>query len=204
MQRSEEWFNVRLGRFTGSRISELLGIKGLNQLGENYAFEMASEIVFGRDEEESFVSYDMMRGIELEPLAFKKFAELKSYDFIDVQKCDFFVYGKNAGASPDGLVGKDAVLEIKCPKPKKFFKHILNGIKEIDSKYIDQMQMEMLVTNSIQCHFFNYIIYNGVEMWNEIIVPRDEVRIDLIKNRIDEAVILRDKFVEQLINNKQF
>lgn len=204
MQRSSEWFDSRLGRFTGSRISELMGIKGLGKTGENYAFENACEIVFGRNEEETFVSFDMQRGIDLEPLAFNKFKEIKSFDFIEVEKCGFFPFGKNAGASPDGLVNKDAVLEIKCPKPNKFFNLVHKGLEAIDNNYIDQMQMEMLVTNSIQCHFFNYIIYNGVEMYHEIIVKRDEERIEIIKQRIEEATKLRDNYINELKNNIQW
>lgn len=204
MQRSNEWFNERVGRFTGSQISNLMGIKGLGKTGESYAFKLASEIVFGRDKEDDFVSFDMQRGIDLEPLAFRKFKELKALDFINVEETSFWGYGKDAGASPDGIVGTDAALEIKCPKPLKFFNLIAGGIDEIDSNYIDQMQMEMLCTKSVRCHFFNYIIYNGVEMWHEIIVPRDEALIELMIKRIEEAKILRDNFVIQLRNNKQF
>jgi len=162
-QRSKEWFNMRLGRFTASQVDSLLGIKGLGLTGESYIFEKAVEIVFGADEEESFVSFDMQRGTELEPIAFAKFKELKALDFIDVQETYFFPFGEHAGASPDGLVGKDAILEIKCPRPNKFFKLVKDN--QIDKQYISQMQMQMLCTNSKKAHFFNYIIFNGIEMW---------------------------------------
>lgn len=203
-QRSEDWFNQRKGRFTASRITELLGKQGFGLTGESYIFEKATEIVFGLDEEDSFVSYDMQRGIDLEPLAFRKFKEIKMYDFLDVKESYFFPYTDNAGASPDGIVGKDSILEIKCPRPNKFFKLVAKGLKAIDQVYYDQMQMQMLCSNSKQCYFFNYIIFNGKEMWHEIIVPRDEERINLIKQRIAEAVIIRDELVEYLITNKQF
>lgn len=203
-QRTDEWFNQRLGRFTASEISDLMGVKGLGLTGEDYAFRKACEIVFGRDNAESFESFDMRRGTELEPLAFKKFQELKSLDFTEVQEATFFPYGNNAGASPDGLVGKDAILEIKCPRPNKFFKLVSSGIDAIDKAYIHQMQMQMLCTNSIRCHFFNYIIFNGVEMWHEIIVERDETIVNKIIERIEEATILRDKFILSLSENAQF
>lgn len=201
---SPEQQKNRLGRFTGSQIHRLLGVKGLGLTGQTYAFENAVEIIFGRDEEPQFESWDMKRGNDLEPLAFRKFKELKEVDFLCVQKCEFFPYGENAGASPDGLVGNDAVLEIKCPKPNKFFNLMAKGFSEIDKEYIAQMQMEMMCTNSKQAHFFNYIIFNGVEMWHEIIVPRDEVMISLIKERIIEATGIRNNFLFDLKNNKQF
>jgi putative phage-type endonuclease len=203
-QRSKEWFAVREGRFTASRISELLGIKGLGLTGENYAFEKACELVYGVDENENFESFDMKRGVELEPIAFRKFKELKEYDFLEVQEATFFPLGNNAGASPDGLVGDDAILEIKCPRSTKFFKLIAQGKHSIDKSYLDQMQMQMLCTNSNRCHFFNYVIFKNQEMWHEIIIERDETRIELIKQRISEATKLRDEFVEYLTNNKQF
>ena len=203
-QRSKEWFKVREGRFTASRISELLGVKGLGLTGESYAFEKACELVYGVDEEENFESFDMKRGTELEPIAFRKFKELKELEFLNVQETSFFVFGENVGASPDGLVGQDAILEIKCPRSVKFFKLVAKGIEVVDKTYLDQMQMQMLCTNSKCCHFFNYIIFKGQEMWHEIIVERDEKRIDLIKERIIEATKLRDEFVEYLTKNQQF
>lgn len=207
-QRSDEWFEMRRGRFTAYDIVRLLGKEGLKtttQSIDTYAFEKAVEIVFGLDEEEdTFVSKDMLRGIELEPLAFEKFKYLKALEFINVEKCVFFPYGDNAGASPDGLVGEDAILEIKCPKRNKFLRYVANGAEEIDSKYYAQMQMQMLCTNSNKCHFLNYIIHNGNEYWNEIIVNRDEEIIELLKQRIKFATKIKDEYVEKLVKNINF
>jgi len=201
-QRTEDWFTQRLGRFTASRISELLGVKGLGLTGENYAFEKACEIVFGRDNEEGFESFDMRRGTELEPMAFEEFKRLPEVEFKEVKNATFVIYGNNAGASPDGLVGLNELVEIKCPRAQKFFKIVQSG--EFDKKYNDQMQMQMLCTEAERTHFFNYIIFNGKPMFHNIIVERDEERINLIKERIEKATEIRDKFVQELIKNKQF
>lgn len=204
LQRSSDWFDARKGRFTASDIHKLLGVRGLGQTGESYIFEKAVEEVYGLDEEDTFVSNDMQRGITLEPLAFRKFKEIKEFDFLDVQETTFFSYGSHAGASPDGLVGNDAILEIKCPRPTKFFNLVAKGFDAIDKEYIAQMQMQMLCTNSKKAYFFNYIIFNGKEMWHEIEVERDEKMIDLIKERIEQAIKIKQEFVEYLITNKQF
>ena len=201
LQRSDEWFEQRRGRFTASRISDLLGVKGLGKTGETYAFEKATEIVFGIEKDE-IVSWDIKRGVELEPYAFEKFKELNEFE--NIQESMFFPYEDNAGASPDGLVGFDSILEIKCPRPKKFFRLIADGIKAIDSNYVDQMQMQMMCTNSQRCYFFNYIEWDDQVFHHTLIVDRDEERINLIKDRIREAVVLRDEFVQYLITNKQF
>lgn len=207
LQRSLDWFKIRESRFTASDIIRLLGKEGLkmtNQSIELYAFEKAVEELYGKDEEETFVSFDMMRGIEQEPLAFQKFKDIKELDFIEVKECSFFPYGSHAGASPDGLVGETGILEIKNPKRVKFFKQIVEGIEGIDAKYIAQMQMQMLCTNSDHGYFFNYLIDNGQEFWHEIFVPRDEAMIDLIKSRLDIAIELKNDFIEKLNAQKQW
>ena len=203
-QRSPEWFKQRYGKFSASEIHKLLGIKGLGETGKSYCFKKAVELLYGEDKTERYESPDMRRGIETEPIAFAKFKELKAAEFITVQETTFFPYGENAGASPDGLVGSDAVLEIKCPRSEKFFRLVAEGYDAIDKEYIAQMQMQMLCSNSVRAHFFNYLIFNGEEFYHEIIVPRDDVIIEKIKERIAEAVIVRDEYVNQLTSNKQF
>jgi len=202
-QRSKEWYEMRRGRFTASEIHKLMGIQGMGATGETYCFEKAAEIVFGIDEDD-FTSWDMKRGIELEPKAFAKFKELKAAKGVEVKEAFFFPYTNDAGASPDGLVEDDACVEIKCPKPNKFFKLIKDGVKAIDKEYLWQMQKQMLASNSKRCYFFNYIIFNGVEMWHEIIVERDEAMIEKIKERLAPAVKLRNEFVQYLTEKKQF
>jgi len=199
MQRTEQWHKLRTGRFTGSEIHKLMGVKGLGETGNTYALEKAFDIVFGRDKDEGFTSYAMQRGIDLEPLAFDFFAERQ---FFKVDKCGFFVKGDNLGASPDGLTSDNGCLEIKCPDNKKIL-GLISG-KPIDTQYIWQMQCEMLVTNSTHCYFFNYGIRNDEVIFHEIIVHADKEKQDLILERVEEAVKIRDQYVEILLNNKQF
>jgi len=203
-QRSQEWYDARLGRFTASEAYKLMGIKGLGKTGESYAFENAVEMAFGSDEEDNFTSFDMQKGVDLEPVAFEKFKELKELEFLRVKTSEFVKIGENAGASPDGEVSDNSVLEIKCPKPNKFFNLVRVGESAIDKMYNYQMQMQMHATNSNQCYFFNYIIFNGVPMWHEIIVKYDAELIVKILDRIEEAVVLRNQYTQELLTNKQF
>ena len=200
-QRSEEWRKQRHGKFSASEIHKLMGVRGLGETGKSYAIEKAIEELYG-EVDENFVSYDMERGIELEPLAFAKFKELKSLEFIDVLNCGFFTLSDSAGASPDGLVGYNAVLEIKCPKASTFFK--LVATNEVDQKYFYQMQMQMICTSREKAYFFNYIIIEGLEYWHTIEVERDSDVCDKIIERIAEAMQIKREYIEKINNNKQF
>lgn len=196
-QRSLVWYQERYGKFTASKIIDLLGVKGLGLTGETYAVERAIEQLFG-EVEEGFTSKDMQRGIDLEPTAFAKFVEV--HPNLKVQNCSFFAYGEHAGASPDGLVDEDAILEIKCPKGKKFFRLVAE--ENIDKIYIAQMQMQMLATGRNKAYFFNYLELDGKVYHHTIIVERDEAMIDLIKERLDEAIAIKKSYME-LINSKK-
>lgn len=200
LQRTDDWFSQRIGKFTASEIYKLMGIKALGLTGQSYAFDKAVEEVYGTFDED-FVSYDMQRGVELEPLAFAKFKELQSLKFIDVENCGFFDSGEY-GASPDGLVGTDAILEIKCPKATTFFK--LVATNEIDDKYLYQMQLQMMATNRNKAHFFNYLVHDGKEYWHEIIIELDEVIKAKLLERIKEATDLKNEYKKQLLKNQQF
>ena len=205
-QRTQAWYKKREGRFTASQIHRLLGKEGLKRTKDsidNFAFEKAVETLYGR-EEDGFVSEDMRRGIVLEPLAFKLFQQLKFHEFLDVSECGFYDFGKHAGASPDGRVSNNSNLEIKCPRRNKFYKLVANGIEEIDTQYIAQMQMQMLATNTERSYFLNYFIDGGLEYWHEIIVERDEVMIDLIKSRIEIAAEIKEGYIEKIKSNKQY
>lgn len=200
-QRSEEWRKQRHGKFSASEIYKLMGIKGLGETGKSYAIDKAIEQLYG-EVDENFVSYDMERGIELEPLAFAKFKELMSLRFIEVENCGFFNLLNDAGASPDGLVGNKAVLEIKCPKASTFFK--LVATNEIDQKYFYQMQMQMMCTGRNKAYFFNYIIIDGLEYHHTIEVERDDVICDKIIDRLSQAIQIKEEYINKINNNKQF
>jgi putative phage-type endonuclease len=204
-QRSNEWFDMREGRFTASQIGRLLGKETLattKQSINTYALEKAIETIYGR-EEDGFTSIDMQRGIDLEPLAFKRFTELKNHKFLDVSESTFISYGDHAGASPDGKVSDNSNLEIKCPRRNKFFKIVANGFSEIDASYIAQMQMQMLCSKTDRTYFFNYYIENSIEYWHEIVVNRDDVMIELIKKRIIMATEIKLDYIRKITENIQ-
>lgn len=200
VQRSLEWHEQRLGKFSASEIYKLMGVRGLGETGKNYAFDKAVETLYGQTED-NFVSYDMQRGIDLEPLAFAKFTEIMSEDFINVSECGFFDCG-TFGASPDGLVGTDAVLEIKCPTATTFFK--LVATNEIKDQYLYQMQLQMIATNTNKAYFFNYFVLDGQEFWHKIEIDRDESICEKMLDRIKEANEIKENYINQLKLKQQW
>jgi len=201
LQRIESWKQQRYGKFTASEIVKILGVRGLGETGKNYAIDKAIEALYG-EFEENYISYDMQNGIDTEPLAFAKFKELKSLEFLEVTNCGFFDNCEHSGASPDGLVSDDAILEIKCPKSSTFFK--LVATNEVDAKYYAQMQMQMMSTNRNKAYFFNYLIHDGTEYHHEIIVERDEVIIEKIKERLQEVIEIKTEYINKIKLNKQW
>jgi len=197
-QRSSEWYDMRLGRFTASKISLLLGKltteKGAKAL-ENLAIKKAGEMYFGQIESD-FISFDMQRGIDQEPLAFAKFSEIIGLQFLEVEQVGFIPYGKHGGASPDGKVSNGRNLEIKNPTIETFNKLVCTNV--IDEGYNDQMQKQMLALDTDLTYFFNYVVYCGKEYSHLVEVPRNEQRISLIKERIEIASEKKLKHYETL------
>ncbi len=205
-QRSSEWFEARRGKFTASNISRLLGVfthKKTKDSINNFAFEKAVEEIYGIEEEGLYLSKDLQRGIDLEPMAFNLVKKLKGFEFLTVSESTFIPYSDSSGASPDGYISNNTNLEIKCPRRNKFFKVVANGHSEITPQYNAQMQMQMLCTGTDKTCFFNYYIENGIEYWHELIVERDEVLINLIKERIKIASEIKREFIEKINKNIQ-
>lgn len=201
MQRSDEWYKQRIGRFTASEVHALMGVRGLGETGISLARKKAQEIVFGRDESWDVETWDMKRGREQEEIAFEIFKAKKGLEFINVEKASFFPISSYSGASPDSLVGSDAVLEIKCPRPESFFKMVELGKEAVDNKWVYQMQLQMKATNSVRAHLFLYLEWKGEPLTHEIVFEYNEKLVDEMLSRIRLAVKHRDEIVKVLQQN---
>lgn len=140
IQQSPEWFNMRKGKMTASHATAI----GNNGKGlETYILEMMAES-FSSAEKEQYSNEHTNRWNELEPQA-RSLYELETMNTVD--QVSFIEYNEFIGCSPDGLIWEDGWLEIKCPSDVKFFKMILDWTeKSIDSDYIWQVQMSLLIT----------------------------------------------------------
>ena len=205
-QRTDEWFEARRGKFTASNISQILTKgKSKDSVGvslHSLALDKAIEQLYGV-ERDNFISFDMQRGVDLEPKAFSKLSEILAEDFIETTEASFVAYGYNAGASPDGLASNNWNIEIKCPNRLNFFKFVAS--EDIKKEYIDQMQMQMLATGTEGTYFFNYYEdANGRVFHHLIEVLRDEERIQLIKERLEIAIESKNSAMEEIKHKAQY
>ncbi len=142
-QGSPEWLQARLGIPTASQFSRLITPKTMKPSTQSFDYlsELIAEWMLGKplDAEENEW---MQRGRELEPSAID-FYQLQRD--VDVERCGFALLDdRSAGCSPDGLVGTEGGLEIKCPSPAKHVAYLL-GQESMD-KYTPQIQGCMWIT----------------------------------------------------------
>lgn len=153
-QGSEEWFAQRLGKATASRIADIVAKTktGYSTSRENYCVELALERITGKRQE--FYTNDAMKwGTETEPLARAAY-EAHTCNIVDeVAMIDHPVIAMS-GASPDGLIDNDGLIEIKCPNSATHLKTMLSG--KPDAKYITQMMWQMACTGRKWCDFASF------------------------------------------------
>ena len=191
IQQSDEWFELRKNHFLTASHAQAIGTggKGLetlvwDKLAERYSSEP----------KELYTNGDMERGNELE-------AEARSYyeaeTFNQVKEVGF-VTNKDisilAGASPDGLVGEDGLVEIKCPNDTKFFR--LSVKMEVEPQYDWQMQMQMLITGR---QWVDYVVFNPHFERPILIhrVKRDEEKLDKLVKGLKKGEQLAEEIIEQ-------
>lgn len=150
IQGSDEWRAARLGRVTASRIKDVM-MKPTTQGWQDYKAELICERLTGHPAEH-FQSAAMLHGIETEPRARANYILTTG---LDVRECGFVQFGNmEAGASPDGLVNSDGMIEIKCPQPREHLRMLTGG--EIQKGYMLQMQFQMACTGREWCDFVSF------------------------------------------------
>ena len=129
-QGTEEWHNLRLGVPTASRFSDIITpSKGdLSKSADKYMNELIAEKITLQREQFKMTDW-MERGNELEAEARDVYSFLSDNEVTEVG----FITNDDGtiGASPDGLIGKDGGLEIKCPKASTMVKYLDKNILPI-------------------------------------------------------------------------
>jgi len=154
MQGTDQWHIDRLGKVTASRVADVMAKtkSGPSASRKNYMAELVAERLTGTWEE-GFVSGPMKWGTETEPLGRAEYEirtgqMVEQVGFIDSPEIKMF------GGSPDGLVGKDGGIEIKCPNTATHIETLLSGV--VDRKYVIQVQSLMAVTGRAWWDFVSF------------------------------------------------
>lgn len=150
-QGTPEWLAERAGKVTASMLANVM-MKPTTAGYTNYLAQLVCERLTGQPTE-TFKSAAMEYGTETEPQA-RAFYELESGN--EVAEVGFVPHPAlaNAGASPDGVIGADGLVEIKCPQQAKHMKNLMGGA--IDRAYTLQMQWQMECTGRDWCDFVSF------------------------------------------------
>ena len=147
-QGTNEWFAARLGKVTASRAADVMTKKG-SAARANLSAQLVLERITNT-KGESFSSAAMQWGVDQEPFAR---AAYEAHSGVWVDTVGFVQHPtiERAGASPDGLVGHDGLVEIKCPNTATMIDTLLTG--KVPGNYATQMQMQMACTGRAWCDY---------------------------------------------------
>lgn len=175
-QGSEAWIRARLGRLTASCVADAIARtkSGWGASRANLRARLIIERLTGAPQEQ-YTNAAMAWGLQTEPQA------RSAYEFfhdVTVEQVGFVDHPKipMAGASPDGLVGDDGLIEIKCPGTATHIETLLTGA--IADKYVTQMLFQMACTGRQWCDFvsFDPRLPERMRLWVKR-VPRDDKRV---------------------------
>jgi putative phage-type endonuclease len=154
IQGSDAWLASRVGKVTASRMADLMARtkSGWGASRANYLAELLCERLTGV-QGERFVNAAMAHGTATEPFARQAYTDRTGVDVFEVGFIDHPEIAMS-GASPDGYVGRDGLLEIKCPNTATHLDTLLSGV--VPEKYVLQMHWQMACAGRAWCDFVSY------------------------------------------------
>lgn len=194
-QGSPEWFALRLGKVTASKVSDVMskGKSGAESSGvRNYRAQLVCERLTGQ-KEETYTNGAMQRGTDLEPLARECYEFLTGNTVAQVAFVDHPTIPMS-GASPDGCIGLDGLTEIKCPNTATHIDYLLEG--KAPPAYVPQMMWQMACTGRKWCDFVSYDPRLPEEL--QMFVARLH-RDDFMIADMERTVILFNESVDRMI-----
>jgi len=185
-QGTHEWLQLRLGKITGTRLKKMLAKDNLALLDELIAEEET-----GLSDDDDFVSEEMQRGIDLEPLAIQEYSNITGHE-VDhpclIQSSEWPILMM----SPDGYIGTTGAVEIKCPKTKTHIKYIRQG--KIPNDYKEQIWAYFMVNPDLQ--WLDFVSYDPRLTKKPIWI------LHITRQELDEELqsvsIELDKFINKL------
>lgn len=191
-QNTPDWFKWRVGIPTASNFDKIVTSKGEpSKQRTKYMYQLAGERITGKMEE-TYKNANMQRGIEMESEARQVYELINNVEILKVGLC--IEEGETVyAASPDGLVGKDGLIEIKCPQITTHVEYLLKT--ELPTEYFQQVQGQLLVTNRKWNDFISY--YPGMKPLI-VRVQRDEKFIKALKIELEVFCKELNQLIERI------
>jgi hypothetical protein len=187
-QRSPEWYAARLGKVTASRVADIIAKtkSGYSTSRANYMAELVCERLTGK-QGDFYQNAAMVWGTETEPMARSAY-EAHSGNLVTETGLILHTSIADAGASPDGLIDEDGLVEIKCPNTSTHIDTLLD--EKVPSKYVTQIMWQMACTERKWCDFVSFDPRMPEHM--QIFVKRVE--------RDDDMIIELEREVEKFLS----
>lgn len=179
-QGTEEWLSARLGVPSASSFSKLITPTGKrSSTFDSYVNQLVAERITG--EATPFPQTDAMaRGTELEPHARAYYEFATDSEVVEMGFIKHAVL--EAGCSPDGFVGVNGGLEIKCPLPHTHIETLRLG--DMPSKHIPQVQGCMWITRR---EWWDFVSYHPDMQTLIVRIERDDAYIETLADIVEEA-----------------
>lgn len=197
IQGSAEWLAVRAGKVTASRVADVVAKtkSGWGASRANYMAELIAERLTG-ETAERFTNAAMQWGTDHEPDARSAYEFFRDAAVTEIGFVEHPSIGMT-GASPDGLVGEDGLVEIKCPNTATHLDTLLS--QTVPSKYVTQMLWQMACTGRKWCDFvsFDPRLPESMSMFVKR-VERDDKRIAELETEVAAFLQEISTKIEQL------
>ena len=170
IQGTDEWHAARCGMVTASVAGKLLTSTlkvADNEASRGLTLSLVAERITGHVDE-TFMSADMWRGIEDEPIARDLYREHHApVEEVGLMVRDEDEWGYRIGYSPDGLVGDEGLIECKSRLQKVHLRTILTD--EIPAENMAQLQCGLLVSGRAWIDYLSYC--GGMPLWTKRVYP---------------------------------
>lgn len=199
-QGTEEWFEARTGKVTGSVIADAIAMlkrgNGETQGRKDLKAILAAERIGGEMLRSSFVSNAMQWGVETEPRARGAY-EMRNGLLVDTVGFVCHPSIEWAGCSPDGLVGTDGAIEIKCPNSSTHIEYLLAN--RVPPEYEPQVMWTLACTEREWLDFISFDdrLISRLQMFT-FRVFRDEQRIADLENGVRRFLLKVDELIAEL------
>ena len=193
IQGTPEWLAERAGKVTASMISEVL-MDPKTAGYRDYQAQLVAEVLTGKPQGSSFTNAAMQFGSEMEPLARSAYEAETGFSVDEVGFCQHPTI-ERAGASPDGLGGKNSLVEIKVPKVATHLAYLIAGV--VPTTYKNQMMWQMACTGRDWCDFASF--RPDLPEHLQLFIIRYKRDPELIK-KLETAVVAFLDTVDKMIN----